>query len=303
MGVRTGLTRAVAMARLELTRRIELGGRMFRTTGVFPNELALQGLSGGFEPWLEPVYQALLRCKEGTFVDVGANVGQTMLRILAIDSARPYVGFEPQPLGCWLIQSFIEENSLRGHTILPLGLSDRNHLVTLHTKSGGPRCAGYESMSTTVENFRPDSFYTSSQDICVRKGDEVMTELGISSICAIKIDVEGGELEVIEGLSETTREKAPPIIFEVLNHDIALAGERLDEQTIRFRQGRVEQMESHLRGQGDQIYNMLPGNILKRVRKIQPRMSKDLSDTNYIAVSPHDDASLLGAFPWVVQDA
>jgi len=226
-----------------------------------------------------------------------------MLKILALDMTRQYVGFEPQPWGCSLIQSFIEENSLKHHTILPIGLSNRNHLVKLYIKSGGFKCAGYESMSSVVENFRPDSFYTSSQDVCVRRGDEVIAELKIPSISAIKIDVEGGELEVIEGFSDIIREKMPPIIFEVLNHYLALTGEKLDDQVIRFREGRVEKMESLLRGQGYQIYNVLPGNILKRVRKIQPRMSKDLSNTNYVAVSKQDHGSFLRAFPGTVQDA
>jgi len=303
MGLRTSLTRAVAIARLELTKQIKLGDRAYRTTGIFANELALQELGGRFEPWLEPVYQTVLKCREGAFVDVGANVGQTMLRILALDMTRRYVGFEPQPWGCSLIQSFIEENSLKHHTILPLGLSNRSHLVKLYIKSGGFKCAGYESMSSTIESFRPDSFYTSSQDICVRRGDEVMAELKIPSISAIKIDVEGGELEVIEGLSDTIREKMPFIIFEVLNHYLALTGKRLEDQVIRFREARIEKMEFLLRGNGCQIYNVLPGSTLKRVRNIRPAMSRDLSNTNYVAVSKQDDGSFLRAFPGTVQDA
>lgn len=290
------------MARLELTKQIRLGDHTYRTKGFFANELALQEVRERFEPWLDAVYQAVLKCREGTFVDVGANVGQTMLRIVALDSTRPYAGFEPQPWGCSLIQSFIEENNLKNHTILPLGLSNRNHLVKLYMKSGGYKCAGYESMSSTIENFRPGSFYTSSQDICVRRGDEVMAELKIPSIAAIKIDVEGGELEVIEGLPDTLREKMPFIIFEVLNHYLVLTGEKLDDRVIRFREGRIEKMESLLRGQGYQIYNILPGNILKKVRKIQPAMSRDLSNTNYVAVSKQDEGSFLRAFPGSARD-
>ena len=158
-------------------------------------------------------------------------------------------------------------------------------------------------MASMVENFRPYSFYTSSQYICVRKGDEVMAELKIPSVAAIKIDVEGGELEVIEGLSDTIREKMPVIIFEVVNHDLAVTGENLDARAVQFREGRTEKMECLLRGQGYEIHNVLPGNILRRVGKIQPAMSADLSNTNYVAVSRQDVDSFLRTFPGTVQDA
>lgn len=153
-----------------------------------------------------------------------------------------------------------------------------------------------------VENFRPDSFYASYRYVCVRRGDELIAELKIPSLSAIKIDVEGAELEVIEGLTDTIRKKMPSIIFEVLNHYLVVTGETLDDRMIRFREGRIETMECLLTGQGYQIYNVLPGNVLKRVRKIQPAMSGDLSITNYVAVSKLDVGSFLRAFPGTIQD-
>jgi FkbM family methyltransferase len=286
------------VTRLSITERIRVGDRTYRIKGVFANELPLQEIRERFEPWLDTVYQTVLRFREGTFLDVGANFGQTMLKILALDRTRQYVGFEPQPWGCYLIQSFIEENRLKSHTILPLGLSNRNHLARLYIKGGGK-----DSMASMVENFRPDSFYTSSQYTCVRKGDEVIAELKIPSVSAIKIDVEGGELEVIEGLSDTIREKMPFIIFEVLNHDLAVTGENLDARAVQFREGRTEKMECLLRGQGYEIYNVLSGNILRRVGKIQPAMSADLSNTNYVAVPKLDVGLFLRTFPGTIQDA
>ena len=48
-----------------------------------------------------------------------------------------------------------------------------------------------------------------------RIGDEVLRELEIEDICAIKIDVEGAELAVLLGLQSTLRSCRPSVIFEV----------------------------------------------------------------------------------------
>jgi len=288
--------KAALLVRLSRKREIRLGSGTYRTRGFFVNSLALQERSGACEPWLNAVYQTALKCKQGAFLDVGANVGQTMLKVLAIDTTRQYVGFKPQVSCCSLIESFIEENRLKYHTILPLGLSNRNQLAKLYTRGG--QCDVTASM---VENFRPGSFYTSDQYICVRKGDELIAELKIPFVSVIKIDVEGAELEVIEGLLNTIREKMPFVVFEVLNHYLVLTGEKLDDRVIRFRESRIEKIECLLRGEGYQIYNVLPGKVLRKVRKIQPAMSDDLSITNYVAVSHLDVGSFLSAFPGTVQ--
>ena len=290
--------KAAYLVRLSRRREITLGSYTYRTTGFFVNSLALQESSETCEPWLDVVYQTALKCKQGAFLDVGANIGQTMLKVLALDKTRQYVGFEPQVLCCSLIQSFIEENGLKYHTILPLGLSNRNQLAKLHIRGG--QCDVTASM---VENVRPGSFYTSDRYICVRRGDELVTELKISFVSVIKIDVEGAELEVMEGLLTTIREKKPSLVFEVLNHYLVITGEKLDHRVIRFRESRIERIEALLRGEGYQIYNVLPGNVLKRVRKIQPAMSRDLSITSYVAVSHLDVGSFLQAFPGTVQDS
>jgi hypothetical protein len=49
-----------------------------------------------------------------------------------------------------------------------------------------------------------------------RVGDEVLQELGVQAIAAIKLDVEGAELQVLHGLEKTLRSQRPPVIFEML---------------------------------------------------------------------------------------
>ena len=297
MGMSTIFRKIAVLGQLSRRKRIQLGSSQYRIRSVFVNELALRDSDEKAEPFMDVVYRAALMSKTGIFVDVGANIGQTLFKVLSLDPKRKYVGFEPQISCCFLVQRFIEDNGLKNHTILPLGLSNRNQMVKLHVREGG-----YDSSASVVDHFRPESFYSSYRYICVRNGDEVMAELQILEISTIKIDVEGAELEVLQGLSETIREQQPFLIFEVLNSYLVLSGQKLTDEFVSFRRKRIDAMESVLRSVGYEIYQVLPESRLKRVDTIQPGSSPDLSATNYVAIAPSHKDAFFKVFPGSVQD-
>jgi hypothetical protein len=47
-------------------------------------------------------------------------------------------------------------------------------------------------------------------------GDDVLEDLGVTDVAIVKIDVEGGELDVMQGLTRTFRRSAPYVFCEVL---------------------------------------------------------------------------------------
>jgi FkbM family methyltransferase len=298
MGVSAVFRKFAVLRRLSQRKQITLGDSEYRLRSFFVNELALRKGAETVEPALDEVYRAALQCRRGAFVDVGANLGQTLFKILSIDKTREYVGFEPQISCCFLVQRFIVENGLKSHTILPLGLSNRNAIVKLHFREGA-----YDSTASTVENFRPESFYSGHCYVSVRKGDEVVSELKLPQISTIKIDVEGGELEVLQGLSNTIRGQQPIIVFEVLNSYLVLSEEKLDEDLIQFRRERIDGMENALRSAGYDIYQVLPEPALKKVETIQPGTTADLSATNYVAIPKAQAGAFFVSFQGSVQDA
>ena len=298
MGMTAVFRKFAVLGRLLRSKQIKLGDFEYRLRGLFINELALRKGIETVEPALDAVYQAALRSKPGVFVDVGANIGQTLFKILSIDRRREYVGFEPQVACCFVVQRFIVENELKSHTILPLGLSDCNQIVKLHFREGA-----YDSTASTVENFRPESFYSGHCYIGVRKGDEIVSELELWEISTIKIDVEGAELEVLVGLSDTIRKTQPFIIFEVLNFYLVMSGEKLDEALIRFRRERIDEMENALKRAGYDIYQVLPEPALKKVETIQPGTSADLSATNYVAIPKAQATAFFASYLGSVQEA
>jgi len=49
------------------------------------------------EPWMADILGRLLPLFPGPFIDVCANLGQTLQQLRAQDHSRPYLGFEPNP--------------------------------------------------------------------------------------------------------------------------------------------------------------------------------------------------------------
>ena len=276
MAIRPIVERLARVARSVRSREITVGGSRYRVPRWWPAEDATDR-----EHWLDDVFHAAFRCGDGPFLDVGANVGQTLLKVLAIDRSRRYIGFEPQILCSSIIQNFIQTNNLANHVVLPIGLSSENKVVRLLTRD-----YEFDPAASMVESFRPESFYKGHQYVCVRKGDEVAAEMQLSAIAVMKIDVEGGELEVIEGLANTIRNYQPFIVFEVLNFYLHATKEHLAEPIVSFRQERIDRMEGLLRSFGHELYRISPGG-LTAVPKIHPESTPDLNRSHYVAV-PRD---------------
>src|SRR5690348_5369770 len=59
------------------------------------------------EVWLFRGIERLRRDRPGAFVDVGVNVGHTLVKVKAADPGREYIGFEPNPQCLTYVQHLI----------------------------------------------------------------------------------------------------------------------------------------------------------------------------------------------------
>jgi FkbM family methyltransferase len=270
------LQKAIFLTSISFGRKIKIGNRLYDMNGFLINRLAL---NKSHEPWLDFAYRVAFKIKEGAFIDVGANTGQTLLKVLAIDANRTYIGFEPQLDCCFYIDSFIKNNHLNKCKILPIGLHNKTAIMNLMK-----RVPNSDLTASVIEGFRPNEFYTSTQSIYVTTGDEMLSHLPLADISTIKIDVEGGELEVLEGLKNSMERYTPFVFFEVLNHFIVVTGQEIDKSMEDFRETRVNKLDKLLRSLGYSIFNILPDKKLIETHHIKPIKSDDLNITNYIAV-------------------
>lgn len=160
--------------------------------------------------------EKIQQIKPGAVIDVGANIGKTLNNVLFIDDKIKYVGFEPQPFAAAMIQIFINDNNLKDKIIFPIGLSNKFSVMEFY--SFGDDFSNFYNPAATSDK----SFVDTHKEKCLMRkivlenGDKLLSRLEIDEISAIKIDVEGAEIKVIEGLKDTISSKRPFLIFEML---------------------------------------------------------------------------------------
>ena len=273
---------------LIMFRNVTLGKKKYKVKKVIKNRLAEAMADKNYELCVDVVFRTIFDIREGAFIDVGANIGQTLIKVISIDNDRQYIGFEPQIEGCCFIDKFIKDNSLNKYVIMPLGLSDKKGVLRLGLRES---C---DATASIVDKYRPEGFYSYYQYIPVELGDNILPTFGLSSISIIKIDVEGAELDVIRGLVDTINIHTPYIFFEVLPHYLFATRQELDEVTKKFRDQRHTEIEHVLKSHGYVIYQIRTDEGLHKVNVLKADKSKVF---NYIAVPDKEEKDFIKNYP------
>lgn len=147
---------------------------------------------------------------DSVFIDVGVNVGQTLLKFKSCQNAQ-YIGFEPNPSCAFYVSQLIKCNRFNNVNIYPVGLSYDNHIARFFTKND------VDSAGTTLSELRPGYYDSNSVTyVPVFAFDNLKID-NLKNIGLIKIDVEGGELEVLQGMTTSVKKYMPPIVCEILD--------------------------------------------------------------------------------------
>jgi FkbM family methyltransferase len=158
-------------------------------------------LTSSFEPEME--YILKLVKKRSNAIDIGANVG-IYTKFLSKYFQNIYA-FEPIERA----YKYIKRKKLDNVYLYPYALSNKNDTIELTTpiKMGVPRYGN----STLEKNIASNFENYSTQKIKTKKLDD----FNIQDINLIKIDVEGHELEVIEGARDTIHRTKPVLLIEI----------------------------------------------------------------------------------------
>jgi FkbM family methyltransferase len=143
--------------------------------------------------------------RSGTFLDVGVNLGQTLLDVRATHQEMAYLGFEPNPACVAYVQRLIEANHFNNCSLVPTALADRPGVAKLY---GNHATDHASTMFGDMRARRP----VREQYISVQRFDD----LGFAGIGFIKIDTEGAELDVLRGMTRLLEAERPTILCEVL---------------------------------------------------------------------------------------
>ncbi len=154
---------------------------------------------------------ALLPHLDGAVLDIGANLGQTLVKIKLADPERAYFGFEPNAACFHYLEKLVQANDWRNVELFPVGLSNRSSILKLHTFSDEP--------TDPLASFRPDlqsrPVPKRARYASVFSLDDI-EELTDEKIAVVKIDVEGAEFEALEGMSACITHKRPVVILELM---------------------------------------------------------------------------------------
>ena len=185
-----------------------IGNRRVQTRGYIGNPMNIDPLE--HEPQLVPVLKKILSARQGTFLDVGVNLGQTLIKVLTIEPGRAYIGFEPQIGCCYFVDQFLKDNGFSHASVMPVALSDREDILNIHASGA------FDEMASLSPDEGAQRDGLVSTKVPVQIGDKVVNALDINAVSVLKIDVEGLELQVIRGLIKTIKRFKPVLIFEVL---------------------------------------------------------------------------------------
>jgi FkbM family methyltransferase len=142
-------------------------------------------------------------------LDVGANIGNHTLAFAPLFAK--VLAFEPNPIALHLLRANVEMNGLRNVEIYPFGLGRTDARLpyrAIQDNLGGGHFLIEGDASQQGQAFE------------VRNGDALLgggadgRRIGL-----VKVDVEGMEASVFEGLSEVLRKHKPVVLFEALTPD------------------------------------------------------------------------------------
>lgn len=168
----------------------------------------------------------------GVFFDIGANVGYySILASRLVGANGRVVAFEPVVRNLAYLQRHVELNSAWNVTVLPFAVAGENGILSFST--------GPDNAMGSIDRSG------GSADVLVPAVtlDDISSRLGLIPD-VIKIDVEGAEMEVLEGGRRTIGDRGPTIFLST--HSTELRSECLDLlQDLRYETRPLVEGDAH----------------------------------------------------------
>jgi FkbM family methyltransferase len=241
------------------------------------------------ELWMVDILKRVLPGTPGSFVDIGANTGQTLIKLRSVSSDIPYIGIEPNPSCVFYLRELIRQNRFRNCSIIPAGVFLENDLLKL-TFLGDDDT---DRSASLFSDGQLDPASVQSQFVPVLSFQLIRQRLRIDSICVIKIDVEGAELEVLQSLESTLHDLRPLLLLEILP---------VYQDTNVGRLERQNQVTALLTAQGyslARIHKTASGRLASLHPMNEIGIHGDLALCDYLAYPVESGGSILSKFETV----
>jgi FkbM family methyltransferase len=221
----------------------------------------MRGVGGshrrGSEPWMTDAFRQLFRLAgRSGLIDVGVNIGQTLLKLRSVDRTCRYVGFEPNPFCIQFVNEIIALNQFEDCVLLPVALSTGAGLIEFIADSEA------DSAASMMQDLRPGKTGLRKQYIATLVFDDVSPQLDVDGIPVVKIDVEGAELEVLAGMRQFLGRSRPSVLCEVLH---AHSSGQID-----LMHGRNRRLMALLHDAGYAVHRIVKDAAQARVAALEP---------------------------------
>ncbi|OGU40308.1 MAG: hypothetical protein A2X61_10850 [Ignavibacteria bacterium GWB2_35_12] len=150
--------------------------------------------------------------KKGDIViDIGANVGYLSLTFAQIigDLGKVY-GFEPEKRNFEIFNENIKLNGFKNIHPYKLAVSDNNKIIKLYLSKN-------ENQGIHSTLLHTDTLSENFEEIEAIILDDFVIQNKIYKIDLVKIDVEGAEIDVVNGMKNILRDKKPVLILELVS--------------------------------------------------------------------------------------
>lgn len=158
--------------------------------------------------WLDSIILKFIKNDPNdTFIDVGTNIGQTLIKARSLKPNISYIGFEPNPICYAYLKELIKVNKFHNIRILNCALSFSAQVLKLE------KILPDDVRASIISHLRPG--FSKDEDLVVTIDYD--TWFLNEHISFIKIDVEGSEMEVLRGMKQSITKHQPIIVCEVLD--------------------------------------------------------------------------------------
>lgn len=235
------------------------------------------------EPWMIQLLEVVIPINKGLFVDVGVNIGQTLIKVKSVSPNIEYLGFEPNTSCLYYLSKLVKQNKLENVTILPIGISENTEVGVLNFYNK----TEFDSSASTLADFRDKSVIERKEFIPLFDFSVATENIDVSSVSVLKIDVEGAELEVLKTAKSFMLDANPVILLEILPAYNEENTNRLSRQVEIVRLLTDLNYSIYLVKKND---NMLTGFV--EIEKIE--IHSNLTECDYVAVPAIKKAVFLG---------
>jgi len=230
--------------------------------------------------WQPEVWDALsARLGPGAvLIDVGAHIGTFTLKgAVRVGPTGKVIAFEPNPETLVELRSNIAASHVESTVVVePIACSDKDQQLTLYADRGtntGASSLSKENATTFDSAPRP-------YPVRARPIDDVVSELGLTRVDAIKIDVEGAEVSVLRGTLKTLEKFHPKVVIEIDERQLASFNTKPSDITDTLRQ--LGYLNSRRIDDTDWAFSSLgPENTMSAVATNNPAASDQLLNGFY----------------------